>query len=161
MIAKKFDKKGITLMELMAVVALIGIMAALAVPNFDGVVVKIRHKSAVRDVLGKTRMARSYAISRGTRWGVYINSPSGYYVSFRDVNNSDSYNTGDSLRDSTRLDPNLRFENCTFSNNVVIFKNDGSAVAGGYADLVNAKNSERTRINVTAAVGRVFLSTPP
>ncbi|MCJ7507736.1 MAG: GspH/FimT family pseudopilin [candidate division Zixibacteria bacterium] len=156
---KSLSNRGITLMELLTVVILIGIIAAMAVPNFTNAVIKIRHKSAARDLLGKMRMARSYAISKGSRYGVYINTGGKCYITFRDVNSDGNYVAGtDSVTDSTALAANLSFGTCTFADSTVIFKNDGSALGGGYIGVVNDKNHDTTKVNVTAAVGRAFLS---
>ena len=163
MIGKKLNKKGITLIELLTVVVLIGIMAALAVPNFDNYVTKIKHKSTVRDILRQMRMARSYAISRAGRYGVKINVyPTKYYILFRDMDNDANY-TGsppDTMIDSTALSANLSFGSCSFISGTVVFRGDGSASETGFVDVVDDKNSNITIINVTAAVGRVYLSTP-
>jgi prepilin-type N-terminal cleavage/methylation domain-containing protein len=157
---KHLSERGITLVELLTVIVLIGIIAAMAVPNFNNAIIKIKHKSAARDLLGKMRIARSYAISRGVRYGVYINTAGKYYITFRDKNSDDDYDSPptDSVEDSTTLDANLSFTAPTFADSTVVFKNDGSASGGGYVGVVNDKNHDTTRVNVTAAVGRVWLS---
>lgn len=159
MIEKHLSKKGITLIELLTVIIIIGIVSAMAVPRFDNVVTKIRHKSAVRDVLGKMRMARSYAISRGVRYGVYINPAGKYYITFRDSSNDGHYVPGtDPKKDSTQLAANLSFGYFGFPDSTVVFKSDGSALESDSMEIVNDKSSEKTKIHVTGAVGRVYLS---
>ena len=162
MAGKKLNKKGVTLIELLIVVVLIGIIAALAVPNFDKAITKIRHKSTSRDMLRQMRLARSYAISKAGRYGVYVNTSSKYYIFFRNMSNDTSYDAGtDSVRDSTTLRANLSFGSCSgFTNCTAVFKGDGSALESGYVDAINDNNSDTTRLNITAAVGRVYLSTP-
>ena len=159
MIKKMFNRKGITLLELLTVVVLIGIVASLAAANYDNAITKIRHKSTVRGLLGKMRMARSDAISKAGRYGIYINTANDYYIFFRNMANDTTYDAGtDSVKDSTELSSNISFGSCTFDSCPAVFKGDGSAMQSGYIEVVNDKNSKTTRINVTAAVGRVYLS---
>lgn len=166
MAGKKLNKKGITLIELLTVVVLIGIIVALAVPNFDKAITKIRHKSTSRDMLRQMRLARSYAISKAGRYGVYANGTDGYYILFRNMADDNSYdrlaafpNIPDSMMDSTDLKANISFGSCGFINCTAVFRGNGSALESGYVDVVNDNSSDTTRVNVTAAVGRVYLST--
>lgn len=158
MLIAKPNRKGITLVELLLVVALIGIMAGLAVPNFDNTITKIRHTSAIRDVLRDMRLARSYAISRSARYGVYFNTAGRYYVLFKDTDKDTVYDAGEKIKDSTVLGANVSFSNCGFTNSAVVFNSDGSASKSDSVGVVNNKNSAVTEVCVNAAIGRVYLS---
>jgi len=157
----RFNKKGITLVEVLLVVTLIGIMAGLAVPNFDNAITKIRHKSAVRDILRDMRLARSYAISRSGRYGVYFNTTGKYHILFKDTDKDGIYDAGEQIKDSTLtcLGANISFGNCGFTNSAVVFTVDGSASESDSVEVINDKSSASTKICVNAAVGRVYLST--
>jgi general secretion pathway protein H len=57
---------GVTLIELLIVLVLIGLMAALTVPVFSGGVSTTQLKSAAREVAAGLRLARSQAIAQRT-----------------------------------------------------------------------------------------------
>jgi prepilin-type N-terminal cleavage/methylation domain-containing protein len=59
------DEAGFTLMEVMVVVAIIGILASIAIPNFSAWMAKRQLDSLAREILADFQWARSEAISRG------------------------------------------------------------------------------------------------
>jgi general secretion pathway protein H len=58
------DASGVTLLELLIVLMLMGIMAALTVPTFRGGVSTTQLKGAAREVAAGLRLARDQAIAR-------------------------------------------------------------------------------------------------
>ena len=58
------DASGVTLLELLIVLMLMGIIAALTVPTFRGGVSTTQLKSAAREVAAGLRLARGQAIAR-------------------------------------------------------------------------------------------------
>lgn len=58
--------QGFTLVELMIAIAIIGIVSAIAVPNFQQMVSSQRVKSAASDIYGSLQLARSEAMKRNS-----------------------------------------------------------------------------------------------
>ena len=80
--SRRSDMHGFTLIELMIIVALLGIFAAIAVPNFTQFINNNRTQSANDEVLALLQYARSTAVSQRTTisvcpdddaWSVKVN----------------------------------------------------------------------------------------
>ncbi len=65
----KKTQKGFTLIELMIVIAIIGILAAIAIPQF----IKYRARSFNTQALNDTRTVKMEATSYYSEWDVYPN----------------------------------------------------------------------------------------
>jgi type IV fimbrial biogenesis protein FimT len=59
--------RGYTLVELLAVLCIAGIVAALAIPSFGALARDVRRTAVVSDLVGTVRVARSEALKRGGR----------------------------------------------------------------------------------------------
>lgn len=78
--------RGFTLVELLVVIGIISVMAAVTLPNISGFVQASRVRSAQDQVASAVQRARSRAIALNAQWGVafVIESPSVYWVHIED-----------------------------------------------------------------------------
>ena len=72
LIYKKSDR-GFTLVELMSVLVIIGIIAAIAAPNFIGLLNRTRVNISLEQLLGAIRQTQRQAMRQGKRCNININ----------------------------------------------------------------------------------------
>jgi prepilin-type N-terminal cleavage/methylation domain-containing protein len=154
------DQRGITFIELMTVVAVIGIMAAMAVPSFLTYMPKLRVKAAARDVVSQLRLARSKAVAERRPFGVAFNVGNGSVITFADTDDpgSQSYSVSDSVIRTDTVSQDVALNSCTYANNCVVFNSTGAASTSGDLQVVTGDGSIIMSINVLASTGRVRLS---
>ena len=85
---------GFTAMELIIVMAIFGILAAIAVPNMIGQMPKYRLKGAARQVMGDLMWARMEAVSQKNEFRVFFISDHEYEI-LDDDNNDGNADTGE------------------------------------------------------------------
>ena len=74
-----YKQDGFTIIELIVVIAVIGIMAAIAVPNFLSWLPRYRLKSAARDLYSYLQRAKIGAIKSNKKWAIVFNADAGIY----------------------------------------------------------------------------------
>jgi prepilin-type N-terminal cleavage/methylation domain-containing protein len=152
---------GYTMIELMSVVAMIGILAAMAVPVFLSMTPRLNLKSDARNSLNYLRLARSRAVAENSQYGVFFDAGNDRLIYFMDTNDPASaiYDAGqDSVLDSTiTLHHGVSYNSVSFASNSVVFLPNGSASESGTIVLDHAETSRTYTINVLASTGKVSL----
>lgn len=147
---------GISIMEMMIVVVLIGLLASLAAPSFFEQLPRLESKAQVKEVLSKLREARSLAIARKEPAGVSLDGGSNVWTVFLDNGPADYvHNTGDSVMSNGQIGTRVSMSHNTFSNHDVIFNPDGSCLQSGTICLTAEDNSVSYTIDILASTGRV------
>ena len=161
------SERGLTLLEIMIGVVIIGIIASMAVPRFGIAMDRMKFRSVNRDVVSTLRMARSQAISEKNEYGVYFNNGDKTVTFFEKTGNvMDEYEDGldrvvkvDTVGDAPGASIDLI--GTTLVNNVILFEPDGSATVGGIVFTVDM--TEHTVgiavISILPATGRVSIET--
>jgi len=154
----KINKKGVTLIELIVVLAIIAIGAVLAVPNLGPWLANYRLRSATRDITSTLRTAQMKAVSNNMDYGVAFDIVNRQYRLYR--------SSGGLIPDGSLNDLPTGIQFNRVYPNPVTFAVDGtlglpfarfftnSASNGGTVYLINTKQSTRT-ITVLPSTGRI------
>ncbi len=153
------SKRGMTLIELLATVAVIGIIAALAVPRFQIAYERINFRAANREITSKIRLARSYAVSTKEQHVLYIDPTNLSYTLFKDVVNTPAmqYDAGDSVISVDTLPYGFNLISTDVASGSIVFRSNGST-AGTYSIITMCSTVDLVGIHqhtILAATGRI------
>ena len=151
------SERGVTLVEMTIVAVIIGVMAAMSVPQFAKEIPRMRAKAAVRDVVSEFRSARSMAIAEKLPCGVSFDQNGTACTLFIDKYdlNDHSYGYGDSLVTQTKFSKDVQVNYQTFPKSAVVFQPDGSASGSGVVSMSTHDYSLSYTVDVLASTGRV------
>lgn len=163
MIKRLRNQRGITLMEMMATVVVIGIVSSMAYPKFEQAVDRLEFRSTSRDILSTFRLARSLAITEKNDYGICIAAGARQRVIlFKDKVNPglNTYEAGgDSVIKVDTLSQDFQWVGTDCSGNVITFKPNGSSgfTGGGNVWTIAATDAitALSLHNVLASTGRV------
>ncbi len=147
------DKRGFTLLEMMIVVALMAIVAAIAVPNVVSEMPRYRLNGAARQVMSELVAARMQAVSQNNQFKIdYLNNHS-----FTILDDDDSDGTADGGEAVTTKDIQTEYSDVAFafSSTSLTLYTAGTVSTAATITLTNGSGS-RT-VTVTTA-GRVSIS---
>lgn len=142
-------KQGVTLIELVVVMAIIAIAAVLVVPNMGAWIPNYRLRGATRDVVSTLRTAQMKAVTTNLEYRVDFNVGGNSYIM--------QYQTTAGLKDDgprQLLPPGITFVSANFSGSVshAIFNSNSTSSAGSVV-LRNSKGTQRT-VTLTSSTGR-------
>lgn len=148
MLRKK--QSGFTLIEMMIVLAIFAIVAAIAIPNFMSLLPGMRLNGAARQVMGDLMAARMNAVKQNNRFRVFFNSPgTNQYQILDDDDNDGSADTGEEITTKNIQD---NYHDVSFSSTTnPIFYPRGTA----YGTTVTVTNSSGSKDVKVAITGRV------
>ena len=138
---------GFTLVEILITIAIIGIVAAIAIPNFLTVLPKWRAKSAATDLFSNLQLAKMTAIRQGRDCSVtFSTGPDQYQISLLNKTVSlATYGSGLQFRG-----PAPQFT--TFETSPLTFNSRGMLTSSqGYTYFTNADQNVYYRAGATSA----------
>ena len=153
---------GITLIEMMITVVIIGIVSTMAVPRFQDAWEKIKIRGADRDIISTIRLARSMAITDKNLYGVYFDGNVQTIILFKDIvnPNSGTFEVGDSIVRVDSLPVEFIYLGTDMSDDVLIFRPNGSAGFTGGGNIFAMAYTESVIAilthNVLASTGRIM-----
>lgn len=154
-------KNGVTLIELMILIVIVGIVAAMAVPRFQIALERMRVRSSAREVHSTIRLARSFAISEKQQFGVAFDSDKRIVTVFRDITTPEllTFDPTDQIVRLDTLPQEFTWIGTDCTDNAVFFRPNGSArfTGGGNLYLLAVTDNvvSVTWDNVLASTGRV------
>jgi Tfp pilus assembly protein FimT len=163
---KFMDHKGVTLLELVATVVVLGTVAPMAASEFGDVLKKLKFKGRSRDVVSDMRLARSEAIAQRTQLRLHFDYSGNEYVLFKDLVNlaQFSYDQGDSViktfslgKRCVDIQSHFLFYN-NYEYGTIVFNPDVSASLSGYLVLSDRQWKNQSEIDVLASTGLVKLT---
>jgi type IV fimbrial biogenesis protein FimT len=142
---------GFTLFELLAVIGIVAVLSAIAIPNFFSWLPKYRLGSAARNLLSAMQYARLVAVKENVDILVNFDPQNDNYMLFPDYN-SDEVQDGDepTLR-GVKMPGGVSLTETNFTGDRFKFNSRGLASgSGGTISLTNNLNTlTRIRINRT------------
>ena len=145
------DKRGVTLIELVVVIAIIAIGAVLLAPNIGAWLPNYRLRSATQEVVSLLRTAQMKAISTNREYQVSFNPGAGSFILQYHNSGTDWPNEGE----TQTLPKGITISGIGFPGNKAQF-NPNSTSSTGSITLRNTKGTEKT-ISLTTSTGRVHV----
>ena len=148
-------RSGFTVIELVVVIAILGILTAVGVPNFLSWLPKYRLKSAARDLYSNMQLAKLSAIKNNADWAIVFNKAADQYQLCSGRGPDNSWGGGDNIVVKTIVLNNYGSgvayghgnagsaigstfgDEITFANNVAVMNSRGTGNAG-YVYLENS-----------------------
>lgn len=147
-------QRGITLVEMVIVMAIIALGAVVMVPNIGAWLPTYRLKSASRDIVSTMRVAQMKAVATNANYRVSFDDAAKTYILQRQ--SGTSY-TNDGT--SQALPSGISINSVSFLGNKYVTFNPNSTAVSGSIVLENPKGARKT-ITVLSTTGRVNV-TPP
>jgi prepilin-type N-terminal cleavage/methylation domain-containing protein len=147
------NKKGVTLIELIVVMVIIAIGAALFVPNIGGFLPSYRLRSGARNIVSTMRTAQMKAVSTNMTYRVSFTTTT-YILQYENPPGT-WVNEGNTKTLPTGI--SISAVNLSSGNNAIF--NPNSTSSSGSLTLKN-KRGTTSRLLLTPSTGRVKIKTP-
>lgn len=157
------DNRGITLIEMMVTVVIIGIVSGMAMPRFQKAYERMQFRSTDRQIYSKMRVARSMAITEKEPYGIKVDLDAMTVTLFKDTHNTGghTYEASDSTVKVDTLPPGYDYIGTDVTDDCFFFERNGSAYFVGDGNIVTVATTEDVVsigvVNILAATGRAHI----
>ena len=152
-------QSGFTLIEMMIIIAIMGIFAGIAIPNYLSYMPKHRLNGAARQVMGDLMAARMKAVSQNNEFKIFFLNNHEYTI-LDDDDNDGTADAGE-LKDPKDIHPEYHDVTISFEDDLIknpIFSPKGTASNRKDIKLTNSSGSKYIKIAIT---GRVKIDDTP
>jgi type IV fimbrial biogenesis protein FimT len=145
------DIRGFSIAELMTVVSLIGILAAIGIPSFLSFQPSMRLNGAAREILSRLMWARANAVQNNNTSVVTFLSDHSFQI-FNDANGNGSADANETITIDLQADyPNVTFALSGTSSSPV-FNGRGTATTDTTVTISNSSGSKTVEVSPTGNV---------
>ncbi len=150
-------QKAFSLVELMIVIALIGIVATIAVPSYRDYIKKTDFRSAAREIISDLLYTKQRAISENRNYRISFVVDGTSYTIQRETSTPGTYETIQT-KNLSNYGSTIKISSADYSSNAYIeFQPRGTCTAGN----VRLTNSTSTAIVETNNAGRTYVKYTP
>lgn len=165
----QLTNKGVTLIEVIVVIALLAIVSTLAYPNIKNWLPNYRLKAAARDLYSNMQLVRMKSVKENKNWAIVFDVGTNRYhicssagadnkwstlgddtiektITLTGYKSGVSYGHGNATTNATKSggpfpQDNVSFSNGTSDPNVAVFTPKGLCIGNGYCYLSNNANA--------------------
>jgi prepilin-type N-terminal cleavage/methylation domain-containing protein len=149
----KSAAKAFSLVELLIVIAILGILAAIAAPNFTRYKGNANLRAAAREISGDIQYCKQRAVAENVHYRIVLNFEINNYIIQKETSPSNWTNVS-SIKNIGKDDTSIKIiEDPTFGGNKIIFQPRGTTNAGTLV-IQHEKLLSKASI-VTTLMGRV------
>lgn len=146
------DRRGMTLMELLVMLGVLGILLAVSLPGFRSMMEGYRHKGSVDRVTSKLFLTRQLAVRDKVPWVVNLDTANGRISAFGDANSNGALDGGESALGPWTMYDDVSLVNVSWAGNRLTFFPNGRA--DQTADLQVVDNNARSRtVRISSITG--------
>lgn len=95
------NSKGFTLIELIIALVIMGVIAAIGIPNFLGWMSNYNLKAAANELYGSMQFARINAVKQNKEWAVVFDTANGIYYVCSDNGDGNWTTLGNNIKEKT------------------------------------------------------------